>query len=143
MKPTGGVLNLGSSAMALPSRPAPALAPPAAAAAALPAPVPSADEAPTTAALAVPLHAAPTTAALAVPLHAVECFKAVAVVNGRMLSIFDGNTEYALNRVCQTLPHSGLWVCPSIFSLFVHAAQLPSQSGEHAPARQPNEACSL
>ena len=130
MKPTGGVLNLGSSAMALPSRPAPALAPPAAAAAALPAPVPSADE-------------APTTAALAVPLHAVECFKAVAVVNGRMLSIFDGNTEYALNRVCQTLPHSGLWVCPSIFSLFVHAAQLPSQSGEHAPARQLNEACSL
>jgi len=63
-----------------------------------------------------------------VPPHAVECFKAVAVVNGRMLSIFDGNTEYALNRVCH-LPHSGLWVCPSIFSLLVHAAKLPSHSG--------------
>ena len=50
------------------------------------------------------------------------------MVNGRMLSIFDGNTEYALNRVCH-VPHSGLWVCPSIFSLLVHAAKLPSHSG--------------
>ena len=63
----------------------------------------------------------------AIPSHAVECYKAVAVVQGRMLSIFDGVTEYRLNAVCQS-SQGGLWVCPSLLALLLHAAQLPRHS---------------
>ena len=62
-----------------------------------------------------------------VPEHAVECYKTVAVVGGRLLSIYDGVTEYQLHRATH-LRHSSLWVCPDLFSLMVHAAQLPSRS---------------
>ena len=50
-----------------------------------------------------------------VPRHSETCYKAVAVRGGRMLSIFDGVTEYRLNAV--THMTSGLWVCPSLAAL--------------------------
>ena len=46
------------------------------------------------------------------PAHSEVCYKAVAVRNGHMLSIFDGVTEYRLHDL--THLSSGLWVCPSL-----------------------------
>ena len=50
-----------------------------------------------------------------VPEHAEVCYKAVAVRDGRMLSIFDGVTEYRLDEL--THKSSGLWACPSLAAL--------------------------
>ena len=50
-----------------------------------------------------------------VPRHAEVCYKAVAVHASRMLSIFDGVTEYRLDEV--THMTSGLWACPSLAAL--------------------------
>ena len=63
-------------------------------------------------------------AASQVPRHAEVCYKAVAVRDGRMLSIFDGVTEYRLDEV--THMTSGLWACPSLAAL---------QHGQSALAR--------
>ena len=50
-----------------------------------------------------------------IPRHAELCYKAVAVRDGRMVSIFDGVTEYRLDEV--THMNSGLWACPSLAAL--------------------------
>ena len=50
-----------------------------------------------------------------VPRHAEVCYKAVAVHASRLLSIFDGVTEYRLDEV--THRTSGLWACPSLAAL--------------------------
>ncbi len=50
-----------------------------------------------------------------VPEHAEVCYKAVAVRDGRMLSIFDGVTEYRLDEL--THKSSGLWASPSLPAL--------------------------
>ena len=57
------------------------------------------------------------------PKTAVEAFKAVAVVDGRLLSIFDGTTEYALHET--RCLESGIWVCGSLTDCVAHAEHLP------------------
>ena len=63
-----------------------------------------------------------------VPEHAEVCYKAVAVRDGRMLSIFDGVTEYRLDEL--THKSSGLWACPSLAALEhgqkFHCSQRPA-----------------
>lgn len=56
-----------------------------------------------------------------VPASAREYYKAVALVGGRMFSIFDGRTEYVLFR--ERHNPRGLWVCPDPFSVVCHARQ--------------------
>ena len=53
-----------------------------------------------------------------VPRRALEYYKAVAVVEGRLLSIFDGITEYQLHQ--ESHNPSGIWVCPDLFSMVQH-----------------------
>ncbi|KAL1510531.1 hypothetical protein AB1Y20_006834 [Prymnesium parvum] len=62
-----------------------------------------------------------------VPRRAREYYKAVAVLDGRMFSIFDGRTEYVLSR--ELYDPNGLWVCPDPLSVVSHARQqLPRRS---------------
>ena len=64
---------------------------------------------------AVPEPAVAAVPGSQVPEHAEVCYKAVAVRDGRMLSIFDGVTEYRLDEL--THKSSGLWACPSLAAL--------------------------
>jgi hypothetical protein len=50
----------------------------------------------------------------------------VAVVDGRFLSIFDGQTEYVLHA--PRFLRTGIWVCPTIAEVVSHAQHLPQAS---------------
>mmetsp|Transcript_33680 Transcript_33680/g.55624 ORF Transcript_33680/g.55624 Transcript_33680/m.55624 type:complete len:227 (+) Transcript_33680:88-768(+) len=66
------------------------------------------------------------------PAHARIFYKAVAVSNGRYLSIFDGHTDYPLFAVRSLA--SGIWVSPSIYACVTHARSLPGACALiHAP----------
>ena len=53
-------------------------------------------------------------------------YKVVAVVGGKYVSIFDGQTRYELGQV--TAPPGGCWVCPSLDAVTRHALRLPLRS---------------
>jgi len=57
----------------------------------------------------------------------------VAVVNDRLLSIFDGQTEYPLHE--PRFLKTGIWVCPSITEVVSHAYHLPRVSALHGAPR--------
>jgi hypothetical protein len=62
-----------------------------------------------------------------VPRRAREYYKAVAVVEGRFFSIYDGTTEYQLHQ--ESHNPRGIWVCPDLFSMVQHTRRsLPRRS---------------
>lgn len=61
------------------------------------------------------------------PQHARVYYKAVAIVEDRFVSIYDGTTEYPLDRVRHL--RTGIWVSPSLVEVVRHTrTRLPSGS---------------
>jgi hypothetical protein len=61
-----------------------------------------------------------------VPSAAATCYKVVAVVQGRYISIFDGRTHYKLGEIAEV--EGGCFVCPTLTAVLRHATRLPKRS---------------